>query len=88
MNVNVRGIMHNIKHATNIMIPNIKGHIISTTSIVDILRDTAPYAYMDSKYEIVVLIKNGTTIIGNLSWFIIGTCQFFYIVNFCQYAWK
>ena len=64
MNVNVKGVMHGIKHAARVMIPNRKGCIISTASIAGIVGGTTTYAYTASKHAIIGLTKNGAAELG------------------------
>lgn len=64
MNVNVKGVMHGIKHAARVMIPRKKGCIISTTSVAGILGGAAPYSYTASKHAILGLSKNGAAELG------------------------
>ncbi|GLJ26717.1 hypothetical protein SUGI_0520400 [Cryptomeria japonica] len=64
MNVNVKGVMHGIKHAARVMIPNRKGCIISTASIAGMMGGIAPYAYTASKHAIIGLTKNGAAELG------------------------
>ncbi|KAH9288873.1 hypothetical protein KI387_032990 [Taxus chinensis] len=64
MNVNVKGVMHGIKHAARVMIPNKKGCIISTGSIAGTLGGTGPYGYTASKHAILGLTKNGAAELG------------------------
>ncbi|GLJ33425.1 hypothetical protein SUGI_0672650 [Cryptomeria japonica] len=64
MNVNVKGVMHGIKHAARVMIPNRKGCIISTGSTAGIMGGTAPHAYTASKHAIIGLTKNGAAELG------------------------
>ncbi|GLJ27385.1 hypothetical protein SUGI_0537480 [Cryptomeria japonica] len=64
MNVNVKGVMHGLKHAARIMIPNRKGCIISTASIAGSIGGNAPYAYTASKHAVIGLTKNGAAELG------------------------
>uniref|UniRef100_A0A0C9QQ94 TSA: Wollemia nobilis Ref_Wollemi_Transcript_14038_1174 transcribed RNA sequence n=1 Tax=Wollemia nobilis TaxID=56998 RepID=A0A0C9QQ94_9CONI len=64
MNVNVNGVMHGIKHAGRVMIPQMRGCIISTASTASILGGMAPYAYTASKHAIIGLTKNGAAELG------------------------
>ncbi|GLJ33455.1 hypothetical protein SUGI_0673050 [Cryptomeria japonica] len=64
MNINVKGVMHGIKHAARVMIPNKRGCIISTASIAGTLGGAAPYAYTASKHAILGLTKNGAAELG------------------------
>ncbi|XP_057846579.2 zerumbone synthase-like isoform X2 [Cryptomeria japonica] len=45
MNVNVKGVMHGIKHAARVVIPKGKGSIISTASIAGMVGGATPYSY-------------------------------------------
>lgn len=64
INVNVKGVMHGIKHAARVMIPRKKGCIISTTSVAGILGGAAPYSYTASKHAILGLTKNAAAELG------------------------
>ena len=64
MSINVRGVMHGIKHAARVMIPNRKGSIISTASIAGIAGGCTPFAYAASKHAVVGLTKNGAGELG------------------------
>ncbi|GLJ33738.1 hypothetical protein SUGI_0678190 [Cryptomeria japonica] len=64
MNVNVKGVMHGIKHAASVMIPNRKGCIISTGSVSGIMGGVTAYAYTASKHAIIGLTKNGAAELG------------------------
>ncbi|GLJ36467.1 hypothetical protein SUGI_0732320 [Cryptomeria japonica] len=59
MNVNAKGVMHGLKHAARVMIPNRKGCIISTASIAGTMGGIAPHAYTASKHAVIGLTKNG-----------------------------
>ncbi|GLJ33429.1 hypothetical protein SUGI_0672690 [Cryptomeria japonica] len=63
MNVNVKGVMHGIKHAARVMIPQKRGSIISTSSILGILGGHN-YSYTASKHAVVGLTKNGAAELG------------------------
>merc|ERR1711915_896834 len=64
INVNVKGVMHGIKHAARVMIPRKKGCIISTTSVAGILGGAAPYSYTASKHATLGLTKNAAAELG------------------------
>ncbi|GLJ33460.1 hypothetical protein SUGI_0673130 [Cryptomeria japonica] len=64
MNINVKGVMHGIKHAARVMIPNKKGCIISTASIAGVLGGIATYSYTASKHAVIGLTKNGAVELG------------------------
>ncbi|GLJ33731.1 hypothetical protein SUGI_0678080 [Cryptomeria japonica] len=64
MNINVKGVMHGIKHAARVMIPNRKGTIISTASIAGILGGVTPYSYNASKHAVIRLTKSGAAELG------------------------
>ncbi|GLJ12649.1 hypothetical protein SUGI_0195200 [Cryptomeria japonica] len=64
MNVNLKGVMHGIKHAGRVMIPNQKGCIISTSSIAGIFGGTASYSYTASKHAVIGLTKQGAAEMG------------------------
>ncbi|GLJ33538.1 hypothetical protein SUGI_0674440 [Cryptomeria japonica] len=63
-NVNVKGVMHGIKHAARVMIPNRKVCIISTGNTAGIMGGTAPHAYTASKHAIIGLTKNAAAELG------------------------
>ncbi|KAH9288870.1 hypothetical protein KI387_032987, partial [Taxus chinensis] len=65
MNVNVKGVMHGIKHAARVMIPNKKGCIISMGSIAGVLGGKGSFAYTASKHAIIGMTKNGAAELGN-----------------------
>ncbi|KAH9288717.1 hypothetical protein KI387_032834, partial [Taxus chinensis] len=62
--VDVKGVLHGIKHAARVMIPNQKGCIISVASIAGILGGTSPYAYTAAKHAVIGLTKNGAAELG------------------------
>ncbi|KAH9324024.1 hypothetical protein KI387_044481, partial [Taxus chinensis] len=64
MNINVKGVMHGIKHAARVMIPHKKGCIINTASIAGLLGGVAPYSYTASKHAVIGLTKNGAAELG------------------------
>lgn len=64
MNVNVKGVMHGIKHAARVMIPRKKGCIISTASLAGFLGGLACHSYTASKHAIIGLTKNGAAELG------------------------
>ncbi|GLJ33446.1 hypothetical protein SUGI_0672940 [Cryptomeria japonica] len=64
MNINVKGVMHGIKHADRVMIPNRKGSIISTASIAGIAGGFTPYAYAASNHAVIGLTKNSAGELG------------------------
>ncbi|XP_057846567.1 short-chain dehydrogenase reductase 2a-like [Cryptomeria japonica] len=64
MNVNVKGVMHGIKHAARVMIPRRKGCIISTASISGVVGGTTSYGYTASKHAVIGLTKNGAAELG------------------------
>ncbi|GLJ32719.1 hypothetical protein SUGI_0658300 [Cryptomeria japonica] len=64
MSVNVMGVMHGIKHAARVMIPQKKGCIINTGSIAGILGGAAPYSYTASKHAVLGLTKTGAAELG------------------------
>ncbi|GLJ33431.1 hypothetical protein SUGI_0672730 [Cryptomeria japonica] len=63
MNVNVKGVMHGIKHAARVMIPQKRGSIISTSSVLGILGGHN-FSYTASKHAVVGLTKNGAAELG------------------------
>ncbi|KAH9289096.1 hypothetical protein KI387_033213, partial [Taxus chinensis] len=64
MKVNAKGVMHGIKHAARVMIPNRKGCIISTASVAGISGGLCAYAYTASKHAVIGLTKNGAPEFG------------------------
>ncbi|GLJ33456.1 hypothetical protein SUGI_0673060 [Cryptomeria japonica] len=64
MNINVKGVMHGIKHAGHVMIPKKKGCIISTASIAGVMGGIASYSYTTSEHAIIGLTKNGEVELG------------------------
>ncbi|GLJ33463.1 hypothetical protein SUGI_0673170 [Cryptomeria japonica] len=64
MNINVKGVMHGIKHADRVMIPNKKGCIISTFSIACVMGGLATYSNTASKHAVIGLTKNGAVELG------------------------
>ncbi|GLJ33433.1 hypothetical protein SUGI_0672750 [Cryptomeria japonica] len=64
MDTNIKGVMHGIKHAARVMIPNRKGSIISTSSVGGILGGATPYFYTASKHAIIGLTKNSAAELG------------------------
>ncbi|XP_057846604.1 short-chain dehydrogenase reductase 2a-like [Cryptomeria japonica] len=64
MNINVKGVMHGIKHAARVMIPNRKGNIISTASVAGIVGGMATYSYTASKHAVIGLTKNVAAELG------------------------
>ncbi|GLJ33452.1 hypothetical protein SUGI_0673020 [Cryptomeria japonica] len=67
MNINVKGVMHGIKHAARVMIPKRKGSIISTASVAGIVGAASPYSYTASKHAVIGLTKNGAAELGKYS---------------------
>lgn len=65
MDINAKGVMHGLKHAARVMIPNRKGCIISTASVAGNIGGNAPYAYTASKHAVIGLTKNGAAELGN-----------------------
>ena len=64
MNVNIKGVMHGIKHASRVMVPNKNGCIISTASIMGIQGGLGPYAYTASKHAVIGLTRQGAADMG------------------------
>ncbi|GLJ12653.1 hypothetical protein SUGI_0195300 [Cryptomeria japonica] len=64
MNVNIKGVMHGIKHAARVMVPRKNGCIISTASMAGIVGGLGPYAYTSSKHAIIGLTKQGAAEMG------------------------
>ncbi|GLJ33462.1 hypothetical protein SUGI_0673160 [Cryptomeria japonica] len=64
MNINVKGVIHGMKHAARVMIPNKKGRIISIASIAGVMGGVATYSYTASKHAVIGLTKNGAVELG------------------------
>ncbi|KAJ9171678.1 hypothetical protein P3X46_015007 [Hevea brasiliensis] len=65
MATNVRGVAATIKHAARAMVvKNIRGSIICTTSIASSLGGTAPHAYTISKHALVGLVRTACSELG------------------------
>ena len=64
MNINAKGVLHGIKHAARVMIPNKKGSIISTGSIAGVIGGVASYSYTASKHAVIGMTKNGAVELG------------------------
>ncbi|KAH9288891.1 hypothetical protein KI387_033008, partial [Taxus chinensis] len=64
MKVDVKGVLHGIKHAARVMVPNQKGCIISIASIAGVLGGTSPYAFTAAKNAVVGLTKKGAAELG------------------------
>ncbi|XP_057851024.2 short-chain dehydrogenase reductase 2a [Cryptomeria japonica] len=64
VNVNIKGVMHGIKHAARVMVPRKNGCIISTASIAGIVGGMGSYAYTSSKHAVIGLTKQGAAEMG------------------------
>ncbi|GLJ12657.1 hypothetical protein SUGI_0195350 [Cryptomeria japonica] len=64
VNVNIKGVMHGIKHAARVMVPRKNGCIISTASMAGIVGGMGPYAYTASKHAVIGLTKQGAAEMG------------------------
>ncbi|GLJ33458.1 hypothetical protein SUGI_0673100 [Cryptomeria japonica] len=64
LNINLKGVMHGIKHAARVMIPRKMGCIISTASIAGVMGGTSTYSYTASKHAVIGLTKNGAVELG------------------------
>ncbi|XP_057499600.1 (+)-borneol dehydrogenase 2 [Actinidia eriantha] len=56
--VNVKGVFLGMKHAARIMIPLMKGSIISICSVTSAIGGLGPHAYTGSKHAVLGLTKN------------------------------
>ncbi|KAL5701465.1 hypothetical protein ACHQM5_026796 [Ranunculus cassubicifolius] len=57
MNINVRGAVAGIKHASRVMIPRRRGSILCTASITGIIGGLAPPTYSISKFAVAGMVK-------------------------------
>uniref|UniRef100_A0A0D6QSC1 Uncharacterized protein n=1 Tax=Araucaria cunninghamii TaxID=56994 RepID=A0A0D6QSC1_ARACU len=64
IDVDVKGIMHGMKHAARVMIPSGRGSIISTASIAGIIGGISPYTYTTAKHAVIGLTKNCAAELG------------------------
>lgn len=58
MNINVRGVMAGIKHASRVMIPRRAGCIICTASVTGMMGGLAQHTYSVSKFAVVGIVKS------------------------------
>ncbi|KAK9161446.1 hypothetical protein Syun_007787 [Stephania yunnanensis] len=58
MDINVRGVVAGIKHASRVMIPRRKGCILCTASVTGVLGGMAPLTYSVSKFAVVGIVKS------------------------------
>ncbi|CAJ1959053.1 unnamed protein product [Sphenostylis stenocarpa] len=61
--INVKGVLHGMKHGAQIMIPEKKGSIVSLCS-ASALGGLGPHAYTGSKYAVLGLTKNVAAELG------------------------
>ncbi|KAL6981029.1 Zeaxanthin epoxidase, chloroplastic [Sarracenia purpurea var. burkii] len=62
--VNVKGVFLGMKHAARIMIPLMKGSIISICSVASVIAGVGPHAYVGSKHAVLGLTKNVAAELG------------------------
>ncbi|KAJ4846221.1 hypothetical protein Tsubulata_025573 [Turnera subulata] len=58
MNINVRGVMAGIKHASRVMIPRRRGSILCTASITGVMGGLSQHTYSVSKSSIVGIVRS------------------------------
>ncbi|KAJ6343601.1 hypothetical protein OIU76_005360 [Salix suchowensis] len=58
MNINVRGVMAGVKHASRVMIPRRSGTILCTASITGLMGGLAQHTYSVSKFAVVGIVKS------------------------------
>ncbi|XP_022154505.1 secoisolariciresinol dehydrogenase [Momordica charantia] len=58
MNVNVRGVLVGIKHASRVMIPRQSGSILCTASVTGLMGGLAQHTYSVSKVAIIGMVKS------------------------------
>ncbi|KDP21551.1 hypothetical protein JCGZ_22022 [Jatropha curcas] len=58
MNVNVRGVMAGIKHASRVMIPRRTGSILCTASVTGIMGGLSQHTYSVSKASVIGIVKS------------------------------
>lgn len=57
MNINVRGVLAGIKHASRVMIPRKTGSILCTASITGLMGGLAQHTYSLSKFAVIGIVK-------------------------------
>ncbi|PIA61691.1 hypothetical protein AQUCO_00300905v1 [Aquilegia coerulea] len=65
MNINVRGVIAGIKHASRVMIPRRSGCILCTASVTGVMGGLAPPAYSISKFAVVGMVKSAAAELCN-----------------------
>lgn len=58
MNINVRGVMAGVKHASRVMIPRRSGAILCTASITGLMGGLAQHTYSVSKFAVAGIVKS------------------------------
>ncbi|KAL4018797.1 hypothetical protein IC575_022420 [Cucumis melo] len=58
MNVNVRGVLAGIKHASRVMIPRRSGSILCTASVTGLMGGLAQHTYSVSKVAVIGIVKS------------------------------
>lgn len=58
MNINVRGVMGGIKHASRVMIPRRTGSILCTASVTGIMGGLAQHTYSVSKSAVIGIVRS------------------------------
>ncbi|KAL6210454.1 hypothetical protein ACLB2K_015686 [Fragaria x ananassa] len=58
MNINVRGVLAGIKHASRVMIPRKTGSILCTASITGLMGGLSQHTYSLSKYAVIGIVKS------------------------------
>lgn len=58
MNINVRGVMAGVKHASRVMIPQRSGSILCTASVTGIMAGLAQHTYTVSKFAVIGIVKS------------------------------
>ncbi|XP_022995920.1 secoisolariciresinol dehydrogenase [Cucurbita maxima] len=58
MNINVRGVLAGIKHASRVMIPQQSGSILCTASVTGVMGGLAQHTYSVSKVAVIGIVKS------------------------------
>ncbi|KAJ7977487.1 Short-chain dehydrogenase/reductase [Quillaja saponaria] len=58
MNINVRGVVAGIKHASRVMIPRRSGSILCTASVTGLMGGMAQHTYSVSKFAVIGIVKS------------------------------
>ncbi|XP_024165666.1 secoisolariciresinol dehydrogenase isoform X1 [Rosa chinensis] len=58
MNINVRGVLAGIKHASRVMIPRKTGSILCTASVTGLMGGLAQHTYSLSKFAVIGIVKS------------------------------